>query len=672
VRARVRRSLEPIREKENGQKAAILASLVIGDYSGLLPATREAFQNAGTFHILVVSGLHVAWITGLLLQFFKWIRLPERVRYLLAAVAILVYTCVVGFQASITRCLWMFLLYLTGRMLFRRADPVNILLTSALILLAAEPDWLQEPGFQFSFLSILAIALTAVPTIRSYLKPLCDPMRHCGNCGRLFLQPGPWHRCGRNLRARCEVWIEQIADFLRPPASRALFGACRIFACGLLAAGSIILTSICVQIWIDPLLAYNFNRISWIAPVANLVLVPISSLTLTAGIFNSLVTGIPVLEPALAQCAGLSSSFLLSGAEAVTKIPGAWQRCPTPAPECVLGCVFLFFLWGFLQWRRFWIPLAAAFAMLACLSSNTVPLIGTWYRGLRTTLGGEERIWQRDAPVLAFTFLDVGEGDSIFIQFPDERRWILDAGGLRTASSLESTHTMDIGESVVSRYLWHEWIARLDRVILSHTDRDHSGGIPAVMRNFKVGRFDYPRVRSDAILDAILHLARERQTAVKPLHKGMEETVGPVKISVLNPPVDHAMKSTNDSSLVFRFAFGRFSALLTADVEKSAEQEILLQPGDLSCRLLKVAHHGSRTSTTDAFLDRAQPRWAVISAGRNNPFGHPSPEVCARLLRRGTRLILTSEEGAVKVETDGSRYIIGSHINGILERGLLR
>ena len=220
VGARVRKSLEPIREWGKGQPAAILASLIIGDYSGLDNTTRETFQNSGTFHVLVVSGLHVAWIAGVLLKICELISVPERIRYFAAFLVILLYTCVVGFQASITRCLWMFLLYLIGRMIFRRADTVNILLGSALVLLLAQPYWLLEAGFQLSFLSVLAIAITAAPAINNYLKPLWEPLLHSGKSDDLFLQPGRWHRWGRRIRVSCELFIEEITDPLPPSASR--------------------------------------------------------------------------------------------------------------------------------------------------------------------------------------------------------------------------------------------------------------------------------------------------------------------------------------------------------------------------------------------------------------------------------------------------------------------
>jgi competence protein ComEC len=674
IAGRVRKSLNPIREKNEGQAAAVLASLTIGDYSGLNNTTREIFQNTGTFHVLVVSGLHVAWIAGVVLQFFKWIRLPERIRYLLAALVILLYTCVVGFQASITRCLWMFLLYLMGRMIFRRADPVNILLTSALILLSLQPNWLFEIGFQLSFLSILAILLTAVPVIRNHWKPLWDPLRHCGKSDRLFLQPGTPHRRGRKLRVMCEMFIEQITDPLASSGgARFLFFVFRCIAGAALAAGGMIFTTLSVQLWIEPLLAYNFNRISWIAPLATLAIVPFSSVVLSAGIIQSLASLLPFCGPVAIRLSGMLSSLLLSGAAFFMAIPGAWQRCPTPAPVIVWGCIVSLFLWSFLEWRKCWISWTPVIALLACLAHGSMPVLDALIRenGL-AALHQKEEHWGKKLPTLNFTFLDVGEGDSIVITFPDKTLWVLDAGGLRIASMQNETNRgLDIGEAVVSRYLWHQWIKGIDRLILSHTDMDHAGGMPALIKNFEIGRFDYSGACNDAVLDKILCLAGKKQIGTKPLHAGMKEVVDEVTVRTLNPPKNSRLDSTNENSVVFEFTYKRFAALLTADLEKEGEKEITSQPGNLRIQLLKVAHHGSRTSTTEAFLNRTQPRWAVISAGESNPYGHPSDDVLARLLRYRARPISTIDEGAITLETDGSRYLIKSHLSGILEQGNL-
>jgi competence protein ComEC len=674
VRARVRASLVPIKDKENGQPAAILASLVIGDYAGLNNATREIFQNSGTFHVLVVSGLHVAWIAGVLLQLFKLFRFPEKIRHPAAAGAIFVYTCIIGFQASISRCLWMFILYLIGRMLFRRADALNILAASALILLAVEPVWLFETGFQLSFLSVTAIATTAAPIINSYLKPAMEPLRHTGDPKRLFVQPGPWQRRGRTLRVRCEMMIEEATDSLPAAVSRAFHVLFRGIASLGLVAGSAIAVSLSVQIWLEPLLAFSFNRMSWISPLANLIIVPFSSAVLAAGIIASSTAHLPLCGPALIRLAGSLASLLLSAARFVTKVPGAWQRCPTPSAAWIVGGILLLFVWTYFEWRRFYIPCIYIAAVLACLSCGTVPVMGSIIGKCRTAVHNKDKeTWPKHASILRFSFLDVGEGDSIVIRFPDGRLWLLDAGGLRMPPSREeNANAFDIGEAVVSRFLWHEWITGFERVVMSHTDIDHSGGIPAIMKNFRIAKLDYSASGANgAILNSVLSIARDKGMQSHCLQAGMEEAIGGVTVRTVNPRADAKPGSANEGSLVLQISYNRFSALLTGDLEKTGELELLSQPLNLGGQLLKAAHHGSRNGTSNGFLDRMHPRWAIVSAGRNNPFGHPSHEVLARLLNHGIRPILTLNEGAITFETDGERYVVKTHVSGLLEHGEL-
>lgn len=671
ARNRVRTSLEPIRTRDKGQPAAALASLVIGEYSGLDNTTRAAFQNSGTLHVLVVSGLHVAWLAGLLFQFFKLLRFPERIRFLLTALAIVFYTCVVGFQASITRCLWMFILYLVGRTILRRSDPVNILSVSALILLAARPDWPFEAGFQLSFLSVMAIATTAVPAIEARLVPLLAPLRHCADPDRRFLDQGAWHRRGRSLRVRCEILIEETADSFSPAASHILLRVCRALAGAGMAVAGMIVISLSIQLWIEPVLAYHFNRISWISPAANLLMVPFSSLVLASGIAASIGAQLPFCGPALVRVAGELSSLFLRCTSWISSFDAGWLRCPTPAAPWVWSGILILFAWGFFQWRRFWIPCAYVGSLLAFLSvGGIVPAEKPLEKAVAGLRSEREVLQAENAPILSLTFLDVGEGDSILIRLPGNKTWLLDAGGLlQSGSPDEGDHAFDIGEAVVSRYLWHMWIIRLDRLILSHMDLDHAGGAGAILRNFKVDSIHYPFSARDALGEAIQKAARRKEVREHLLYAGIQENVGPVMVRVLHPPHRPLAGTSNDNSLVMQVSCGLFSALLTGDVEKKGEIDLLSRPGNLESLLLKVAHHGSRWGTSAALLERVRPRWAVLSAGRYNPHGHPSPDVLRRLLRRGVRFYQTSDDGAVTFETDGRHYVIRSYIRGILEEG---
>jgi competence protein ComEC len=673
VRSRVWDMLNSIQQDGGGQPAAVLASLLIGDYSALDGKTREAFQNSGTFHILVVSGLHVAWLAGAWLVLAKFSRIPERIRYLSAAMVIFLYAWIVGFQAGIIRCLWMFLLYLIGRMILRKTDVLNVLFSAALLLLAAHPDWLLETGFQLSFLSVTAIAMTAVPAINLRLKPLLEPLKYAGRPDRLFLETGRPHRWGRMLRARCELFTEWAADSLPSMIAGILHIAFRFAAAAGFAVGSMFLLSVSVQIWLTPLLAFHFNRISWIAPLSNPMIVPMSSLTLASGILASFFADIPCFGPALVKLAGTSASLLLNVTERITGIPGAWQRCPTPSSSWILAGLLLLFAWSFFRWNRGWMPWGYSLILTAVLACGSSPYVKSFVQGLRNlNLDDKAKQWSKNAPFLSLTFLDVGEGDAIVIRFPNGDLWVLDAGGLRrTSPGKDADVAFDMGEAVVSRYLWHEWAGNPDRVILSHTDIDHAGGIPALLNNFKIRRLDYPRCMPDAILDNILETARNRRAPAKQLHSGMEERIGHVAVCVLHPSSHTIEPSTNENSIVLSLSFKRFSALLTGDLEKKGEAELLSHPGTLHSLLLKVAHHGSRSGTSSAFLDAVRPRWAVLSVGRNNPFGHPSPEVLNRLSRHGTRAYQTPDEGAITFATDGASYEIRSHIHGLLEKGML-
>ena len=663
VRGRVRESLKAVESESGGERRAILASLVIGDYSGLSTETRETFQNTGTFHVLVVSGMHVAWIAGVLFYILRRLFIPERVCRVLSVLAVYAYACVVGSQASITRCLWVFIMFSIGRLLFRRAGAMNILFASALVLLAWNPDWLRETGFQLSFLSVAAIILTASPVIDGFLRPLFEPLRNCGDGARIFTQPGRPHRFGRLIRTQCELFAEAAADRFFPRALSGLLWLFRKAGGAAFAAAGMVTASVAVQLWIEPLLAHYFNRLSWIGPLANIFVVPLSSLALAAGIAGAAAS--PAGVETVIRLAGRFAAMLSGTAEAFERIPGAWQRCPTLPGACVLAGILLFLLWGLFRRRRRWIPCLYTGIMLACAAFGIVPLPGI-FRGANDP-------WPKGAHILRLTFLDVGQGDAIVIRFPNGMARTLDAGGYYSfQAENDRASGFDVGEAVVSRYLWHEWINVLDAAAISHTDSDHAGGVPALMKNFRIKRFDYaPLGASTKTLKKLLDLARSRKISENAMSSGMEENIGMVAVQALHPAADSKISSPNENSLVLRLTYNRFSALLTGDLEKSGEAELLRRVDDMGAQLLKVGHHGSRAATSDMLLEKTRPRWAVISAGRNNPYRHPSRDVIERLEKRAVRAFVTMDCGAVTYETDGESYVIRSHVHGIMEKGFL-
>jgi competence protein ComEC len=256
---------------------------------------------------------------------------------------------------------------------------------------------------------------------------------------------------------------------------------------------------------------------------------------------------------------------------------------------------------------------------------------------------------------LELTVLDVGQGDSLFLSFPRGRTMLVDGGGeLGNFHSGGMRSGIDIGEDVVSPYLWSRGIKSIDVVALTHAHEDHLGGLPAIFENFRVGELWVGRDIQSAAYWQILAAARAHGTLIRHLKQGDAFSEDGVSGCILWPDnLSEGESAKNDDSLVMRLTDGAESLLLAGDVERPSERKILAEQQNVAVNFLKVAHHGSKTSTTDAFLSATHPAFAAISVGRDNIFGHPSPEVTERLEAAGVRVYRTDRDGAITVSTDG-------------------
>ena len=261
-------------------------------------------------------------------------------------------------------------------------------------------------------------------------------------------------------------------------------------------------------------------------------------------------------------------------------------------------------------------------------------------------------LWQISRPQeMAVHFIDVGQGDAALVVTPHGRALMIDTGGTRDGG-------YDIGSRVDVPYLSHYGVRRLDYMILTHVHEDHAGGAGGIVRHMPVGmiltahepRSEYARVFGCS-LDAseMQHLA--------PAEAGEHIDLDGVAVDILYAPQmeDGATEGAtgNEYSNVIRVNYGAASFLFTGDLVAEQEKAMLAEGKNPQCTVLKVAHHGSKTSTTEEFLAAAQPRFAVISVGRDNNFGHPAPEVIERLQKNGIKIYRTDEDGAVVCRTDG-------------------
>lgn len=405
-------------------------------------------------------------------------------------------------------------------------------------------------------------------------------------------------------------------------------------------------------------MALYFHRITPLGIFANIPAVLLTSVIVP---FGFIALGAELFWVALGHFLGQILSAVIGvlvwSVNWFAKVPGIFYRVPSPPLLLVVaffgaGILFsaaLLSLRGRLAWISFtvWLTFAALIA--------THPFAPRLARNR-----------------LEVTVLDVGQGDSIFVAFPDGRTMLVDGGGLPGGTYLHGHRPgIDIGEDVVSPYLWSRGLKRIDVVALTHGHEDHLGGLPAVLRNFRVGELWVGRDVESAPYRGLISQAALRGVPVIHRVAGEHFDWSAVQVRVLWPADDDAVKTaTNDDSLVMRLEDRHRVLLLTGDIERPVERGLLAQQadghpdsaGELAADFLKVPHHGSKTSTTQPFLDAVHPSFAAISVGESNTFGHPSPEVIDRLSAEGVLLMRTDRDGAITALTDGTNLEVHSFL----------
>jgi competence protein ComEC len=260
---------------------------------------------------------------------------------------------------------------------------------------------------------------------------------------------------------------------------------------------------------------------------------------------------------------------------------------------------------------------------------------------------------------LELTAIDVGQGDSLLICFPDSKLMLIDGGGIISFGA-RPTARLDIGEDVVSPYLWSRSIRRIDVVALTHAHDDHAGGVPALIENFHPSQLWTGATPASPAWTAVRDKARAENVKITPLTSGRSFDFGGARIDVISPPADYvpAASPVNNDSLGLRITYRQRSLLLTGDMEKPMERRALIDGQPVRADILKVGHHGSNTSSIDPFLDAVAPEFAIISDGFENSFRHPHPKVLERLTAHHAGILRTDRDGLVTVRTDGRRISV--------------
>lgn len=642
------------------REAPIVRAMLLGDRSFVATSLAREFQRAGSYHVLVIAGLHVAVLTLALFWLCRRLHLSPGVTTLVVLAALGGYVTVVQDRPPVERAALMAAVVLVARLFFRRVSLLNSVALAAMALLLWKPAELSDSSFQLSFLAAAIIAAVGVPWLdrvctpyRRGLQNLADPTRDGAHPPRVI-------QLRLDLRSMRE-WLGQLAPKRAAGAART---AVEWTAWIAFYVWELAMLSLAIQLGLMPVIVADFYRVSLGGPVANVPAVVLTTLIVPLG-FLALAVGLfwHGLGALIAKPVGWLAAWLVdtirwfSGWRWLSyRIPGPpmWLVIASLALVAALGAaLYVPGGWSASEQRPRRLPpwakwtLAAA-VVAALLAVATYPFPPNLPRGK-----------------LDVTVLDVGQGDSIFVAFPDGRTLLVDGGGLPGSfTSHGYSAGFDVGEEVVSPYLWSLGLKRLDAVELTHAHHDHMGGLFAVLRNFRVGQLWVGHDVDTRAYRAFLYEARSFHIPIVHRRSGESFRWGKVEGRFLWPRDDaEVARPSNDDSVVLSLQDGKTRFLLTGDIEKKVEETLVRDGDPVASTFLKVPHHGSKTSSSQEFLEAVHPRYAVISVGAHNEFHLPSPEVVARYRRDGIDLWSTERDGAVTALSGGRRVAIEPYVH---------
>ncbi len=604
LRARIDREIDA----SGAHNAGLLKALVTGEKGGIDPGIEEAFKMTGTAHILAISGLHIGmvaffsyWVFLFLLKRSERLMLAFNVKkaaMVLSLFPVLAYAALSGLATSTQRAVIMALALMFAYLFERGRDYMNAVCLAALLILAWTPHALWEASFQLTFAAVVGIV---------YITP------------RLYRVVAP-------------LFASHVASDDHLKASRRS-GALNAFVARAFRGYIVLplLATVAAGLATAPIIAYHFHRVSLIGLAANVAVVPLGALVVPTLLAAAFVAPLWYgAGYALMNAAGLVMDVMVAVVRFFSSIPysGLWVSEPTVL-ETMLFYGALCSAVNLKKGRAF-LYVGAACALL---------------------LVADSAYWSRSAAhegEMKVTFISVGQGDSALVELPGGKTMLIDGGGAYASG-------FDAGESVVAPLLWYKKIKRIDYMVLSHAQADHMGGLGFIAGNFSVGEFWWNGAGSLGRLGRVLEKNGVRERVID--EKGVSVNEGGAKITAFRPYTDPTGVDLNDMSVVLRLSFGSSSFLFTGDLAGPGEAGAVRR-GRITADVLKAPHHGSKYSSSTAFLNAVAPSLVVVSAGRYNRFGFPQAEALERYRKAGARVLRTDTGGAVIVKTDG-RYLAG-------------
>ena len=612
-----------IENSASSGEAGVIKALVIGDQNSISPEIREDFKRTGTSHILSISGLHVGIVATVSFLFFNkilsyfnlllWNAWTRKGAAILSLFPVIIYGLLAGMSPSTQRAVIMVSVFLMSFFIEREQDAINTLAVAAMVILAFHPPSLFLISFQLSFLSVLFIITGMNLTL---------------------------YRRDRKGNADEGWW---------PGLQR--------------KTAAFFLVSFFATIGTFPVVMYYFNQVSLVGLAANCVAVPlIGFAVVSAGLLSFFIYPVSGfvsvwLIKASSVILGVSLEFI----KYFAKLPFAAIKTVTPSLFEIAWCYLL---------------LGVVFVILQGLndkkeikkSGHAVEFIkqrGPFIVIVLLIIAGYADVWywldkrflHED---LRVTVIDVGQGTSTHLELPGGYNVLVDGGGFSDNS------IFDVGEKITAPFLWRKKIKSVDTLVLSHPNSDHLNGLLYIAENFNVKDiWSNGEVAESLGYKRLLEIVKEKNIKMEDFNGiRRNRVINGTMFKILYPEAGFKGKNEkwrkgDNSSLVLKVGLGSKSFLFTGDIKEKGEYDLVKTSGNrLKSTVLIVPHHGSKSSSTDMFIDKVGPEIVIIPVGWKNRYKFPAPEVLERYKARSCRTLRTDENGAVMMTTDGKALVV--------------
>lgn len=591
-------------------EAALGGGILLGVRASIAPEITDAFATAGLTHVVAISGWNIAIVAALVMALVRPLERRPGGRWttaMIAALAIGSYVVLTGASPSVVRAALMAGAMLVGRLAGSRAHATSALGLAALVMLLVTPSVLWDVGFQLSLLATAGLI---------------------------------WF--GRSVEASLHSW----PAWVREPVA----------------------LTVAAQLTTLPVTLANFERLSLVAPISNVLVVPLvplamltSAVASVGGVMLALIPVQPVGEACgwlLGGTAWLVLRTMIAVGQLTAGLPLAAVDVSIPAPMAVAWFPLLALAgWALRADDRD----PASVAVPDEAMGGTIAAVARWFRPIPAGLAlvvvlGAITIGAQPDGRLHLTVLDIGQGDAILVESPSGRTMLIDGG----PDPELTLRRLGANAPFFAR--------RIDLLVLSHPHQDHVAGLVEVLDRHRVGVLLHAGIGfENPAFDRLLADASNTAVPVRLARAGQQLALdATTTLEVLFPSEADASAplpegDINNGSVVLLLRHGAFTALLTGDAEAPVEAALIgrgvLQPVDV----LKVGHHGSHSSTTPALLEAIRPSLAIISSGEGNEYGHPAPETLDALAAHGPiQVRRTDREGDIEVVSDGLSYRVRS------------